>query len=467
MRNVLTNENMNLLSHLRLLPARRHIVEAAFVLTLAAMMAWNLWTYLPINWEFLSTKHYFEQRYYGGYSRVVHVDDGQLVAFQLESFPCLVHTRSFLDPQGRYIQGYNIDRLFSCGFLPSLIARIGQAHLGLRISIQITNILLWLAAILLTYHVVRAWSDDRIAALAGALITAGYPVYTLLFTSLKTQHAGATLFLAWLYIDRTVWPNLSWTERFLLLASTFTATWLAAGGAYFILVYILLRCIYTAVTEKPKRRQQLFDFAAVLSTFIIAGITITLTMDYYQLKSFVSEYHFDQVIYESAKMVWAAIRGDDSSGMRFLNFPRFSYFTDVLPSFIASFVRANPVIVVVPLVAVLFLRPLRFLWFLIPPLFIVGHAPVVIGGGWDWYYGYSSAPAAHILIIATAISIGMLFRYWRPYGSFAAIIVLTAAIYLFNSNPAFNFDNFYWDSGTYPHWRHLYVYHDLDVVKYW
>jgi hypothetical protein len=467
MPNILTGEAMNLPPHSSPLRSPQRFVELSLALMLAAVMAWNLWSYLPIDWEFLSTKHYFEKRYYGGYSRVVHIDDGQLVAFQLESFPCLVHIVSFLDPQGRYTQSYNIDRLFSCGFLPSLVARIGQGLLSLRASIQITNILLWLAAVILTYHIVRTWIDDQVAALAGAVITAGYPVYTLLFTSLKTQHAGATLFLGWLYIDRTIWSRLRWAERILLLGSTFTATWLAAGGAYFILAYLLVRCIYTAVSDKLSRREQLYDLAIALGTFIVAGITIKLVMDYHQLKSSLSEYHFDRTVYESAKMVWAAVRGVDSSGMRFLNFPGFSYFTDVLPTFIASFVRANPVIVAVPLIAVFFLRSLRFLWLLIPALFVIGHAPAVIGGGWDWYYGYSSAPAAHTLIIATAISIGALFRQRPPYGSFAAITAIVAAIYFFNSSPAFNFDNFYWDSGTYPYWRHLYVYHDFHVIRYW
>src|SRR5947208_8847481 len=90
------------------------------------------------------------------------------------------------------------------------------------------------------------WSFDQLTALAGAAIATGFPVYSLMFTSLKTQYAGATLFLGWLYIDRAIWPRLTAPERIVLLLVTFTVSMVTAGAAYFILAYITIRCLFMA-----------------------------------------------------------------------------------------------------------------------------------------------------------------------------------------------------------------------------
>ncbi len=101
--------------------------------------------------------------------------------------------------------------------------------------------------------------------------------------------------------------------------------------------------------------------------------------------------------------------GGDTSSLRFINYPGFSFVTSVLPWFVSLWFKANPVIIVVPLVGLFFLRQLRPLIFAIPALFLIGHAPAIITG-WVWYYGYSSAPATHLLIVATALCLGLLFE---------------------------------------------------------
>jgi hypothetical protein len=181
-----------------------------------------------------------------------------------------------------------------------------------------------------------------------------------------------------------------------------------------------------------------------------------------------SQFHFDQTLRDSFELVWASLSGRDTSGMKLLNFPGYTFFTGIVPWLIGTFARANPIIVVVPLIGALFVRRLWFIWALVSVLFLLGHAPIVIGGGWTWYYGYSSAPAAHILIIVTAICIGLLFTKWRPYGAAIAMITLFAAVYFFNAGPAYNMKNLYYSEfDVYPTERRLYVYHDGDVVRYW
>ncbi len=43
-------------------------IRLALCLSIGVVMAWNLYSYVGINWEFLATKHYFARKYYGGYT---------------------------------------------------------------------------------------------------------------------------------------------------------------------------------------------------------------------------------------------------------------------------------------------------------------------------------------------------------------------------------------------------------------
>src|SRR6185295_3769730 len=156
-------------------------VQLLFFMLIGAIIAWNLYAYLGVNWELLATKHYFAEHYYGGYADSVLTRNGALFTVQFESWPCLGYVRSSLMPNGdAYSFSLQADRLYTCGFLPSLVVRLLGGHIQLESAIVAINFLLWVASIMLTYAVVGAWSKNRTAALTGATIAAGYPIYGLM-----------------------------------------------------------------------------------------------------------------------------------------------------------------------------------------------------------------------------------------------------------------------------------------------
>lgn len=445
--------------------ARAHLVLCALVVVI---MAWNVYAYLGINWELLATKHYFAVRYYGGYADRILLQDGKMFTVQAESWSCLGYVASSLTPRGElYDSGLNVDRIYTCGFLPSLVVRLAAGHVQLGTAIVIVNFLLWIASIALTYAAVAAWSKNRTAALMGAVIAAGYPIYGLMFASWKTQDAGALLLLAWIYVDKAIWPRLGWVERALLLDLTFTATMLASGAAYFIFVYIVAQSLYRIMFDAPARRDASLTLFVTLCAFVVGKLANNVIANHYHLTSALSAYRVDKMLLDSLEYLRVALSGGDTSSLRFMNYPGASFLTSILPWFIALCVRANPLVALVPLVGIFVIRDLRPLLLVIPFLFLVGHAPAIIAGGWTWYYGYSSAPAVQLLIMATAFCLGQLFDSKLAVGRALSAATLLIAVYWFNASPAFNFKNFYSDTYIYLVDRRLYVYHDDELTRYW
>ena len=169
---------------------------------IAVLMAWTIFSYADVDWEFLYTKHYFMQRYYGGYAHAIVIDQKRPIVESLEGTPSLYHVFAFLDrADDRYIGTYNVDRLYTSGFLPSLVVRLTGGAIGLRTAIYIANYLYWLASVALSYWAAKAWFGSRNAAFAAAALAVTYPVYALILTSLKTQSAGA-LFVSCLALYR-------------------------------------------------------------------------------------------------------------------------------------------------------------------------------------------------------------------------------------------------------------------------
>jgi hypothetical protein len=298
-----------------------------------------------------------------------------------------------------------------------------------------------------------------------------------MFTSLKTQYAGATLLLAWLYVDQAIWPRLNWMERGALLVVTFTVAILAGGAAYFILAYVVTCHVYRAVSDPPGRRDHLLTALLASLAFIVGKISNDALATHYQTASILAQLHLGDTLADSLAFIRTALSGGDTSGLKLLGFPGYTYFTFLLPWLAMNFVRANPIIVAVPLIGAFFIGELRILAALAAVLFVVGHAHVVLHG-WTWYYGYSSAPAAHILIILTAICLGALYRSNRAYWRGVAVAAMLAAIYFFNADPAYNMKNFYSNGvqqegigvgarDVFPADRKLYVYHDDDMIRYW
>jgi hypothetical protein len=452
----------------------RRILEGAALVLIIILIWWNIVSYLGTEWELLFSKHYFYLpykeyygNYYGGYAQTVFNDGHRIFAIHKEAFPSLNQVYSFLDtnPTSYDQNAQSVDRIYACCFLPSLIVRLGGGHVGLQTSIQTVNVLLWLASISLTYLVIRAWSFDRLTALAGAAIAAGYPVYGLMFTSLKAQYAGATLFLAWLYIDRAIWPRLTALERIVLLFVTLTVSMVTAGAAYFILAYIMIRCLFVAAVTRTIPSDQFFDCFAAIAAFAVGKLVNDMLLAHYHLHSTLTQYRLDKTLIETLDFILAALSGHDTAGMRLLNFPGYSFFTTMM-TFVGNLISANPVIVAVPLLGIWLLRRELLLLILAPIMFLLGQGISVLYG-WDWYYAYASAPATHILIILTAMAAAILVAWWRPVGSVLAAGIIFGAVYFFNADPAANFKNYYGNLSIYTVDRHLYIYHDDDMTKYW
>lgn len=445
----------------------RHRAPFILLLGILGIFAWNMYSYLGVNWELLQTKHYFEGSYYGGFTNTVYDDGNGLTTFQAESVPCLNLVDSFLSKTGgaqQYSQPTDVDRIFTCGFVPSLVARLGFSKIRMTQSIEITNIIFWLGFVVLIALLVRLWFADGVTPLIGAAIAAGYPIHGLLTTSFKTQLAGADLLLAWVYIERTAYSRLGWMERGVVLVTAFTLTMLAAGAAYFIFAYMLLLAFYKALTEPEGRLDALLDITVACCAFAIGEVFIRVILRHYNTATSLQTYGLGGMFMESLHTLWVSLSGGDITGMRFLNYPGYSYFTSILPWFLWLFFQSNPVICVVSLIGGLMSRAMRIVFLLFPVLFVLGHAPVVVAGGWTYYYGYSSAPAAYLLILATALCIGALSNRGARL---TAVAIALGTIAFFNIDPAFNFKNHYSNRDAIDITKHLYVYHDLSYVQYW
>ncbi len=110
------------------------------LVVIAVLMAWTIFSYADVDWEFLYTKHYFMQRYYGGYAHAIVIDQKRPIVESLEGTPSLYHVFAFLDrADDRYIGTYNVDRLYTSGFLPasSCVSPAELSVCGLRFILQI------------------------------------------------------------------------------------------------------------------------------------------------------------------------------------------------------------------------------------------------------------------------------------------------------------------------------------------
>jgi hypothetical protein len=447
----------------------RCFAEIALCLAITCLMVWDLWWYLGVDWDFLANKHYFEGNFYGGYSSVVNVENGKLIAYSQESYYCILHESKFLDPAvGPYIGGFNVDRMFTCGFLPSLVERLSFGTFNLRTSIIAVNIAQWLIVILFSGLIVYRLTQDRVAALCVAAIMAAYPIYPLMFTGMKTQPAGAAILLMWVYLDLTIWPRLNRAERAILLVATFLASMLAAGAAYFIFVYMVVRIGYAILTGQTDRREELISLLFAIAAFMIAKVAVDILLGHHRLVTWVSQYNLGDKLRESGLFLWRKLTGGDTTGMRFLSYPGFDIVTVLLPHMIKDFVRTNPVIVLVPLAAAVFMPRLRVLAIAACLLFIVGHGHIVITA-WEayLYYGYASAPASLLLVVGLGVCIAALLKRWPPVGPAAAAAAVLASIYFYSAHPGLNFKGFYHYYAYYPAEKHFFVYHDRDGIKYW
>ncbi len=120
-----------------------------------------------------------------------------------------------------------------------------------------------------------------------------------MFASWKTQDAGPLLLLAWIYVDKAIWPRLSWTERAVLLGLTFTVTMLASGAAYYIFVYIIAWQLYLALFEASARREAIVTIIVTLFAFAIGKVASGAMMDHYHLISTLSLYKVDRIVPDS------------------------------------------------------------------------------------------------------------------------------------------------------------------------
>jgi hypothetical protein len=440
-------------------------LELTLLMAVLALIAWNFNREMGIDWEFMQTKHYFHKGYYGGYTHEILFDQGRTLVTSSESLPCLYQTYSFLSPTDSvYTGAYNVDRLYTCGFLPSLVERLSGGSITLRNAIYFSNILTWLAAILLSYLTAKAWFNNRLTGMVAAVLAAGYPVYPLLLDTLKAQSAGAAIFLGWVYIDKTVWPRIGWPERCLLLLCTFVATMLASGAAFYIFCYMVVRRLYLAAVERVEVRENIAALLVAIVTFGLAKLATNMLLQHYHIQSALAAYDVGRIARESLQFLSAAIHGEDVSQLRLLNHLGYSLFTAGVPRYVSSFVSGNPVVVVLPFIAVFTQSTCRSLLACVPVLFFVGLGYVVITG-WDWYYGYGPAAAGHVLIILAAVSMASLLGDRRIPARLLGAVLLIAATYWFNSDWKFNMENFY---DNVPFARgHLFVYHGPDVVQYW
>ena len=459
----------------------------ALQLVLVLLVGWNLFAYGGVENEQFTSRHYFPKLevYYGGYGQEYFVYPDRLRPIHRETeynFRNLAALQNNAPPPGRgdFVPGYDgAGRMFSSGFLPAVVQRLSLGSLSLHDASFAVNVLLWLIAAGVAFQFAARGTPDPYARYFAASIVVSYPIFSLMFQSLKMQYAHSVLVLLGIYLAHFV------LRRADLLTATiaFTALfWMGAftGGGFVLLllavVVWLLACHTvgrnTAMMAGVTLRSSGWVLVAACAGFVIALVSSDAVRQVYDLPrgddsySIQKTFFIDPLIYLRALLLHL-----DRSQLLFLGFPGDQFFTRMVGLFIKSVWELNPFIFASAIAGFIFDRNSRALLLTAAVLFIPSHAPELLMG-WAGPWGYGNAPSMLLVMVAFAGMLGRLMSS-APADRRLALAARTAAVALFACSVGFFFydrhhqvDNYYFSWDRLDAAKHIHVYHDAQYTAY-
>ena len=227
----------------------------ALRLILVLLVGWNLFAYHGVENEQFTSRHYFPKIEvdYGGYGQQYFVYPDRLRPIHRETeynFRNLAALQNNAPPSGRgdFVAGYDgAGRMFSSGFLPAVVQRLSLGVLNIHEASLAVNALLWAIAACVAFQFAARGYPDRYSRYLAASIVVSYPIFSLMFQSLKMQYAHSVLVLLGIYLGHFV------LRRAGLLASTiaFTALfWMGSftGGGFVLLLLAIVVWLFACHT---------------------------------------------------------------------------------------------------------------------------------------------------------------------------------------------------------------------------
>ena len=412
--------------HLKFKPLQQNHIRAVLIAALIGVIAVTVFTRIGNLAEVIISKHYFNSVdrnisgfYYSGFSGLFFIEDDGLTPLHIETEELYIAANGFLKSVMRdesltgtfQVGGYQSDRYFSSGFLPSLAARLGFGTIRTIDGFLIANLFVWCASIIAIFFLTKRFTREPHAPWIAAILLSCWPIYTLALDAIKMQFAGTSIFLIGICLHEYRISRLKPVSQFLYYVGFWFIASLASGGWAITLAYFLLRFICLYLTKPAERRALAIEIIAVVGAFIVAKIWIGVLLSLYGLKSSFSarEFSFSKMIGDSIGFLWAFVKGADISNHSFANLPGATFFTSAVPKIVAGFVGSNPILVGLGLIAFIMLPSTRWLLAMSPILLFINSGAVYIGSGKTGlvnYFGYFSGGAMAMIIIASAVLLG-------------------------------------------------------------
>jgi hypothetical protein len=384
------------------------------------------------DWEILSTKHYWSQGgYYAGYSLQVAQTPGGYRTLQSEGVSNIHNMWPLTNRQAEgvsnAISGFPGTERLLVPFLAYLVLRVSDGWIDVLTAFWMMNVGIWLLAVVLVHRLAAMFFDDPRSPLIAAAMTAAYPVFALMFGGIKGQHIGSVFLIAGMYLYESRLQYLAKPWQFVQLVALFSLGLFATGGWLFLLAYLLLRQYWRTNSDRW------WTVGVVLAAIMAARLALAFLTARYKLPSVETylDVSYPRMFSESIGWLTTWWQGGDTTKLKLLNYPGQLLFTHLIPNITLGFLRGHWLLLTVAVLAATTLPRVRIFVVLAAVMFVLGHAGMVISG-WTWHYGYLSAPAALMLILACGGSIGELSGTSDLRWRVLALVLLCAVLWQFS-----------------------------------
>jgi hypothetical protein len=399
-------------------------LDTGVLLILFALIA--VYSHIGTEWETVATKHYWSRGfYYGGYAlqylpgrtglREIHTESQA----NISNLAPLTETAPY--PWPVPVNGFPGTERLVGPFLVTLVLRASRWTMNAVTAFWTVNVLLWMAATVLSYRVAGILFRDRWSPLFAATLVAAYPVFSLTVGSIKLQHLGVVYLLAGILAFETRIRGQGIVTQFVSLLAFIWIGLFASGGWVFFAAYVMLRLPSVA------GRERWILAASLLLALGLAKAGVAALTDLYELPSIERDLRVSYVKILGDSWQWLATwaTGGDVTSHRLFNYEGDRLFSLFLPILARAFFHGHWLVAAVAVAAGWWSRPARMLVLMAVPLFFAGHAGTMLTG-WLWHYGYLSAPAGVLLILSASRGLAMLAEdgRWVPRLTAAVLVVL-------------------------------------------
>lgn len=408
-------------------------IKGFIVLLVSILFILWLYGFHGADWEILVTKHYWgaEGWFYGGYAdSFVKTPQGYRTV-QREGLVPYNNLFPFSEKSEPPYTQYRVEGLPSTGrlavpFLTYLTIEATRGRLNVWDAFYFLNITLWLSSIFLAYQLAKMYFENLFSPFFAALFLVFYPVFTLNFHSLKISYLNTVFLLSGILIFEKKICHMRIYLQFIYFSAIFFLGLFAAGGWLFLFAYLFVRHL------NLPRAQRFNGITSMVLALLAAQIALAYLRYLYHLPSAEQQMSFSYGKMLSQSMEWLKTwtYGKDVTNLKFLNYTGFTLFTDYLPLVISAFILGHWMLLLLSIPAWFFVQPTRALILTSVLLFFIGHGGYMITG-WIWHYGYLSAPAAMMLILANAGFLGWMASHPQAHLKGLAIFLLAISLFGF------------------------------------